>query len=175
MKVAIYCRTSTQEQHTENQRIELEEYANRMGYEYEVFEEKESTRNTRPVKQALLQRLRLKEFDGVLVRQLDRWARSISELILEAEDLFIAKKISFISLKDNIDLSTSSGQLIFHIFSAFAQFERSLIRERTMSGLARAVKEGKQLGRPKGSKDKTDRRKSGYMLRWAGKKVEKEK
>ncbi len=168
MKFAIYIRVSTQEQHTENQRIELEEYAKRMGYQYEIFEEKESTRNTRPIKQALLQRLRLKEFDGVLVTALDRWARSIAELISEADELFIGKKISFLSLKDNIDLSTSSGQLIFHIFSAFAQFERSLIRERTLSGLARAKKEGVRLGRPEGSKDKKVRRKSGYYARYQG-------
>lgn len=169
MKYAIYCRVSTQDQHNENQRIELEEYAKRMGHDYEVFEEKESSRNTRPIKQALLQRLRQKEFDGVLVTKLDRWARSISELILESKDLFIAKNISFLSLKDNIDLSTSSGRLVFHIFSAFAEFERDLIRDRTLSGLERAKKEGKQLGRPHGAKDKKVRRKSGYHLRYAGK------
>lgn len=171
MKYAIYCRVSGRDQHPENQRIELEEYAKRMGYEYEVFEEKESTRNTRPIKEALLRRLRQKEFAGVIVVKLDRWARSISELILEAKDLFIAKDISFLSLRDNIDLSTSSGRLMFHIFSAFAEFERDLIRERTMAGLERAKKEGKRLGRPKGRKDNPDkpRRKSGYYLRYAGK------
>lgn len=167
MKVAIYCRVSTEDQNNANQRIELEEYAKRMRYDYEVFEERESSRNTRPIKQALLQRLRKKEFDGVLVVKLDRWARSISELILEAQDLFIAKNISFLSLKDNIDLSTSSGRLIFNIFSAFADFERDLIRERTLSGLERAKREGKILGRLAGSKDKKVRRKSGYLLRYA--------
>lgn len=169
MKYAIYCRVSTQDQHTKNQRIELVEYARRMGYKYEVFEETESSRGTRPIKQALLQRLRQKEFNGVLVWKLDRWARSISELILEAQDLFIAKNISFVSLKDNIDLSTSSGRLVFHIFSALAEFEREIIRERTLLGLERAKKEGKRLGRPQGSKDKKTRRKSGYLLRYAGK------
>ena len=173
MKIAIYVRVSTQEQNTDNQRIALEEYAKRMNYKYEVFEEKESTRKTRPVKQELLRRLRLKEFDGILVWKLDRWARSISELILEAQDLFIAKNLSFVSLKDNIDLSTSSGRLVFHIFSALAEFEREIIRERTILGLERAKKEGKQLGRPEGSKDKKARRKSGYLLRYAGKNGEK--
>lgn len=166
MKVAIYCRVSTQEQNTENQLIVLKEYANRMEYKYEIFQEQESTRNTRPIKQELLRRLRLKEFDGVLVWKLDRWARSISELILEAQDLFIKKNITFISLKDNIDLSTSSGRLVFHIFSALAEFEREIIRERTMLGLDRAKKEGKTLGRPAGKKDSKPRRKSGYLLRY---------
>ena len=54
MRVAIYCRVSTRDQHPANQRIELEAYAKRMGYEYEIFEETESTRNTRPIKANLL-------------------------------------------------------------------------------------------------------------------------
>lgn len=167
MKFAIYCRVSTRDQHPENQRIELEEYAKRMKYEYEAFEEKESTRNTRPIKQGLLKRLRLKEFDGVLIWKLDRWARSLSEMIIEVKEL-IDKNIAFVSLKDSIDLSSASGRLTFHIFSAFAEFEREMIRERTLLGLERAKKEGKRLGRPVGAYDKNPRRKSGYLLRYAG-------
>lgn len=165
MKYAIYCRVSTRDQHPENQRLELEEYAKRSGYEYEIFKETESTRNTRPIKQALMQRLRQKEFDGVLVWKLDRWARSLSEMILEVKEL-IDKNIVFISLKDNIDLSNAAGRLTFHIFSAFGEFERDIIRERTILGLDRAKKEGKRLGRPIGSKDHKARRKSGYYLRY---------
>lgn len=165
MKVALYVRVSTKDQHPENQLIELREYAKRHGYKYEVFEEKESTRKTRPIKQDLLNRLRKKEFDGVLIYRLDRWARSLSEMILEVTELF-NKGIAFVSLKDNIDLSTSSGRLIFHIFSALAEFEREVIRERTILGLERARKQGKRLGRPNGSKDKKTRRKSGYLLRY---------
>ena len=168
MKYAIYCRVSTRDQHPENQRIALVEYAERMNYQYEVFEEKESTRNTRPTKAALLQRLRRQEFSGILVWQLSRWARSLSEIILEVKEL-IDKNVAFISLKDNIDLSSASGRLTFHIFSAFCEFERDLIRERTMLGLDRARKEGKTLGRPKGRKDAKSRRKSGYYARYAGK------
>lgn len=168
MKYAIYCRVSTRDQHPENQRIELEEYAKRMGYKYEIFEETESTRNTRPIKQELLRRLRQKEFEGVLIWKLDRWARSLSEMIVEVKEL-IDKNIVFVSLKDSIDLSNAAGRLTFHIFSAFAEFEREIIRERTLLGLARAKKEGKKLGRPEGSKDKKERRKSGYHLRYAGK------
>ena len=172
MKYAIYCRVSTRDQHPENQHIELEEYAKRMGYKYEVFKETESTRNTRPVKQGLLQRLRKKEFDGVLIWKLDRWARSLSEMILEVKEL-LDKGVSFVSLKDNVDLSSASGRLTFHIFSAFAEFERDIIRERTLLGLDRARKEGKRLGRPKGKKDNPDkpRRRSGYYLRYAGRGV----
>lgn len=169
MFVAIYCRVSTEEQVTENQRIRLVEYAERMGWKYEVIEEVVSSRKTRPKKAALLQRLRNKEFDGILIWKLDRWARSSLELISEIEELH-SKNIQFISLSDNIDFSTSAGKLQFQILSAFAEFERNLIRERTMEGLNRAKSQGKTLGRPNGAKDTKDRRKSGYLARWIGKK-----
>jgi putative DNA-invertase from lambdoid prophage Rac len=168
MKVAIYARVSTRDQHPENQLIQLKEYVKRHNYNYEVFEEKESTRKTRPVKQDLMNRLRQKEFDGVLVLKLDRWARSLPELALEVQELY-SKGISFVSLRDNIDLSSATGKLQFHILSAFAEFERELIRERTIDGLERAKVNGSKLGRPKGSKDGKVRRKSGYYQRWSKK------
>ena len=148
---------STEEQTTENQRLILVEYAERRGFNYEVFEEVESTRNTRPLKQKLMGRLRAMEFDGLLVLKLDRWARSLRELTLEIEEIH-AKGITFISLNDSIDMSTATGKLQFQILSAFAEFERNLISERTKEGLARARSQGKRLGRPPGSKDKKPRK-----------------
>ena len=168
MRVALYCRVSTDKQTTENQKLRLEEYANRLGYDYAIFEEVESTRKTRPVKQALLAQLRAKMFDAVVVYKLDRWARSSTELILETKEI-LDKGVGFISLSDNLDFSTASGKLHFQILSSFAEFERSLISERTIEGLNRARIQGKQLGRPKGSKDKKKRRKGGYILREAKK------
>ena len=78
---------------------------------------------------------------------MDRWARSLPELAIEIKEL-IDKGISFISLNDSIDLSTATGRLQFHIICAFAEFERDLIRERTLDGLERARQQGKRLGRP---------------------------
>jgi len=164
MKVAIYTRVSTSEQTTQNQVIRLTEYAQRQGWTYDITEEVESSRKTRPKKQELLRKLRLKEYDALLVWKLDRWARSSYELLGEIQELY-SKGVIFISLNDNIDLSTSAGKLQFQILSAFAEFERNLIRERTMEGLNRAKKQGKTLGRPKGSKDKKVRKKGGYYLR----------
>lgn len=164
MRVAIYCRVSTEEQTTDNQEIRLVEYAKRMNYDYQVFKEVMSSRKTRPIKSKVLQKLRNREFDAVLIYKLDRWARSSQELSLEIEELY-NKGIMFISQSDNIDLSTATGKLQFQILSAFAEFERNLIRERTLEGLHRAKAQGKQLGRPKGSKDKKVRKKSGYYLR----------
>ena len=166
MKVAIYCRVSTRDQNPENQKIQLIEYAKRMNYNYKIFEEIESTRKTRPVKQDLMNRLRQKEFGAILVLKLDRFARSLSELIMDVKEL-TDKGVAFISMRDNLDLSSATGKLQFHILSAFAEFEREIIRERTLDGLERAKANGSKLGRRKGSKDKKARRKSGYLLRYA--------
>ena len=168
MKVALYCRVSTTEQTTENQKIRLVEYAERNNWQYEVFEETESSRKTRPIKASLLQKLRQREYDAVIIWKLDRWARSSQELSLEIEELY-RKGIMFISLSDNIDLSTATGKLQFQILSAFAEFERNLIKERTLEGLHRAKLQGKTLGRPSGSKDKKQRKKGGYYLRYSNK------
>ncbi len=169
MKVSIYARVSTQEQTTENQILRLTEYCKTKKWSYDIFEETMSSRKTRPVKQALLQKLRAKEYDAVLVFKLDRWARSSTELILDTKEI-LDKGIGFISYSDNLDFTSASGKLHFQILSAFSEFERALISERTKEGLRRAKQQGKQLGRPKGSKDSKKRRKSGYILREANKK-----
>ena len=147
MKVAIYIRVSKDEQTPENQRIRLVDYCNRNNYLYDVFEEIESTRKTRPIKEKLLNLLRKREFDAVIVYKLDRWARSTVELILEVEEL-LSKGVLFISFSENIDFGSPMGKLQFTLLSAFAEFERNLIRERTMEGLNRARAQGKKLGRP---------------------------
>jgi DNA invertase Pin-like site-specific DNA recombinase len=169
-KTALYCRVSLSNgsQTNENQKIRLIEYAKRNDLDYDIYEETESTRKTRPVKQALLAKLRNKEYDAVVVYKLDRWARSSTELILDTKEL-IDKGVGFISISDNLNFGTASGKLHFQILSAFAEFERELIRERTIEGLRRAKLQGKQAGRPKGSKDTKKRKKSGYILREANK------
>jgi len=166
-KIAIYVRVSTQDQNVENQIIRLTEFARSKGWNYEVYSEVMSSRKTRPIKAELLAKLRNMEYDGVLVFKLDRWARSSTELILEVNEL-IKKGIAFYSYSENLDFSTATGKLHFQILSAFAEFERSLISERTREGLYRARTQGKKLGRPFGAKDKKRRKKSGYLLRMAG-------
>lgn len=148
MKVAIYVRVSTQEQELENQIIPLKQYCERMGWEYEFFKEKESTRKTRPVQWDLYNRLLKKEFDGLVIYKFDRWARSTKELIEHIERL-LEKGVQIFSYSENIDLSSSMGKAMLTIMSAFAQLERDLIRERTLAGLSRARAQGKKLGRPR--------------------------
>lgn len=165
MKVALYSRVSTREQTTENQRLILIDHAQKQGWDFDFFEEQESSRKTRPIKNRILDMIRNKEIDAVCVLKLDRWARSVQELTDNVAEMQ-KRDISFISLRDNIDLSSPNGKLQFHIMSAFAEFERDLISERTKDGQARAVAQGKKLGRPKGSPDKKPRQKSGYWLRY---------
>jgi DNA invertase Pin-like site-specific DNA recombinase len=148
VKVAIYCRVSTQEQTVENQKLALEQYANRMGWQFQTFVETESSRKTRPIQWDLYNRLLKKEFDGLLIYKFDRWARSTKELIEHIENL-VSKNVAVYSFMENIDLSTSMGKAMLTIISAFAQLERDIIRERTMAGLARARSQGKILGRPR--------------------------
>jgi len=140
-----------------------------------MFEEKESTRKTRPIKADLINRIRAGEYVGIVITKLDRFARSSSELILSIEE-FIKKGITFISINDNLDFSNASGVLHFQILAAFSQFERSLISLRTREGLARARSQGIRLGRPPASRDRKKRRKAGYFISAAKKrqKIDKE-
>lgn len=166
-KVAVYTRVSKGMQHPENQLIALKKYINNQeGWNVFYFEEKESTRKTRPVKHGLYLRVMKKEFNTIVIWRLDRWARSLTELVLEITNLH-NKGVNFISLSDNIDLDSASGKLQFQIMCAFAEFERAIISERTKEGLERARAENKHIGRPKGKKDSKSRRKSGYYQRWS--------
>lgn len=166
MKYAIYVRTSTRDKQSPDMQLkQLKDYADMSGYAYDVFTEQESTRKTRPIKQKVLNSLRKREYIGVIVYKLDRWGRSTSELVNELEELH-SKNIKFISLQDNIDMGTASGIAFVGMLAVFAQFERDITRERVLDGLEVAKSKGKQLGRPKGSKDKKVRRKSGYYQRY---------
>ncbi|KKN59039.1 hypothetical protein LCGC14_0545940 [marine sediment metagenome] len=156
MKVAIYVRVSRTDQVLENQINPLVEYCKRMDYQYKIFQEKESTRKTRPVQWELYNRLLRKEFDGLIIYKFDRWARSTKELIEHMERL-IEKKVMVYSYTENFDLNTAIGKAMLTIISAFSQLERDIIRERTLAGLDRARKQGKKLGRP--------RLKRGYVIK----------
>jgi len=150
-KVAIYCRVSKRDEQTnENQTLELERYAKAMGYNYEIFEEKESSRKTRPIKNRVFQDALAKKFDMIIVMRLDRWARSLQELVNDIDTLR-ENRVEFFSLKDNLKISfnpSPTEQLTLNVLGAIAQFERDIIRARTMEGLDRARSNGVKLGRP---------------------------
>lgn len=171
MKVAIYARNSTNEER-QNPQVQIRplvERCERENWKYSIFQEFASgAKESRPELDKMLQRVRNKEFDAVLVVRLDRLGRSLKHLLQLIEE-FKNKKVSFISLTEGFDTSTPQGELFFSIAGAFAQFERKLIQERVNAGLAEAKAKGKKLGRPKGSKDKKRRRVSGYHQRWSKK------
>ena len=149
-KIAVYMRVSQRELHLENQRDSLERRVAAEDWDVTWFEETESTRNTRPVKEEILRKLRTRELTGVLVYSIDRWSRSVKEFALELDE-FKRRGVEFYSIREAFSPDTAMGTAMMLCASVFAQLERDLIRERTLAGLDRARRQGKHLGRPKGS------------------------
>jgi DNA invertase Pin-like site-specific DNA recombinase len=138
-----YARVSTQDQNPDLQKHALLD----AGCE-KIYEEKASgAKRDRPELMAALDYMR--EGDTLVVWKLDRLARSLVQLI-ETMELLESRGVGLRSLTEAIDTTSSSGKLIFHIFGALAEFERSLIRERTKAGLEAARKRGKVPGRKPG-------------------------
>jgi site-specific DNA recombinase len=158
MKVAIYCRVSTEVQDVDIQEHICVEYCKRMNFEvYKVYKDVVSGKVTsRPAFNELLNEMRLYKFNCVMVTKLDRMGRSLQHL-LGLFDEFSKKGVEFISVTQNIDTSTSSGKLQMQIMGAFAEFERNLISERTKEGLKGNLKVGKR------GKDKNPRKKRGGL------------
>ena len=142
-----YARVSTQEQD-----LALQLDALRTAGCSKVFEEKASgAQRERPALQAALEYMR--EGDTLVVWKLDRLARSLKQLIETVEE-FGTRGIGLRSLTEAIDTTTAGGKLVFHIFAALAEFERGVIRERTMAGLQAARARGRTGGRPPALKAK---------------------
>lgn len=149
-RVAIYLRVSTADQSTDMQRSEIMTYVQARGFFItQIYEDFASGSATvkRPSWNSLMKDAKMRKFDQIIVWRLDRWARSLKDLIMSLHELD-ELGIKFISLRDGIDLSSSSGKLMFHIIAAFADFEVQIIRERVKSGLAAAKARGVTLGRP---------------------------
>jgi DNA invertase Pin-like site-specific DNA recombinase len=106
------------------------------------------SKESRPALNRLMTDAQKCKFDAVLVWKIDRFGRSLKHLVNSLADLS-AYGITFISLRDNLDLSTPSGRLMFQIIGAMGEFEKSLIQERVRAGLKHARAKGKRLGRPK--------------------------
>lgn len=158
MKVCLYARVSKAlDQNPENQLIDLRRWASAASHEVVgEYVDEISSKDTRPQKEEVLKKLRLGEAQGVAFWSLDRWGRTMSELVLELEE-FSKAGVSMFSMKEGIDLSTAAGRMMANILAAMANFERDRIQERTLLGLARVKAQGKHIGRPKGRKDSTPR------------------
>jgi DNA invertase Pin-like site-specific DNA recombinase len=157
MRVAVYCRVSTNEQNAGMQVEELRAYCARR--QWEVAEEfidagVSGSKESRPALNRLLADAKRRKFDVVLVYRYDRFARSLRQLVNALAE-FDALGIHFVSLHEGVDTSTPNGRLVFGIFASIAEFERELIRGRVRSGLAAAKARGKRLGRPRVDVDAT--------------------
>src|SRR5690348_12169650 len=151
-RVALYARVSTlNNQDPEMQLAELREYAGRRGWQIvEEFTDQgvSGCKESRPALNRLMADACRRRFDAILVWKIDRFGRSLKHLVNSLADL-AALGVAFISLRDNLDLSTPSGRLMFQIIGAMAEFERALIQERVRAGLRNARAKGKRLGRPR--------------------------
>ena len=156
-KVCLYVRVSTQTQTTENQIQALKEVAERSGYEIvKIYSDDgisgSKGREDRPALNQMMKDAVNRQFEMVMCWSIDRLGRSITNLIEIMNELNELKIDMFFS-QQSIDTQTSSGRMIFGIFSSLASFEREMIRERVMAGLDRARKNGVKLGRPSSVND----------------------
>ena len=147
----MYARVSTLNgQAPEMQLSELREYACRRGWTITsefVDQGVSGSKESRPELNQLMADTHRRKFDGVLVWKIGRFGRSLTHLVNALADL-CAYGVAFISFRDNLDLSTPSGRLMFQIIGAMAEFERLLIQERVKAGLRNARAKGKKFGRP---------------------------
>jgi DNA invertase Pin-like site-specific DNA recombinase len=152
-RAAIYVRVSTDRQTVENQLRELRQIAERRGWEvvteyHDAGVSGAKSRDDRPGLDEMLKDAQRRRFDVIMAWAIDRLGRSLIDLLgtiqaLEAcgVDLYLDQQ--------SIDTTTPAGRLMFQITGAFAEFERSMIRQRIRAGLKRAKEAGKRLGRPK--------------------------
>ncbi len=149
LKVGLYARVSTHDQQTlPMQLAAMREYAKRRGWKV-ALEEKEvgSGAKTRPKREELLRAARRREVDAIVVWRLDRWGRSLLDLIATLQELH-AVGVGFVSLTEALDMTTPGGRALAGMLAVFAEFERDILRDRVKAGIAQARKEGRPHGRP---------------------------
>ena len=150
-RAAFYLRVSTSEQNTRNQRRELKAVAERHGWHVvAVFEDAGISgakgRAKRPGLDALLKGVARRDFDVVAAWSVDRLGRSLTDLLGVLQELH-AKGVDLYLHQQGLDTATPTGKAMFQMLGVFAEFERAMIRERVMAGLARAREDGVRLGR----------------------------
>ena|SRR5687768_13632329 len=148
-RVGLYARVSTNDQQTIPLQIRaLREYAARRGWTIAAqVKEVGSGASQCQLREKLLEAARRREIDVVLVWRLDRWGRSVADLLATLQELEHLG-VGFVSLSEALDLTTPAGRAMAGLLAVFAQFERDILRERVRAGLAHARQNGKKLGRP---------------------------
>lgn len=149
-RAALYMRVSTTEQNTGLQLDEARRLVEARGWSLVLMFEDvgiSGSKDRRPGLDALLAAARRRKFDVLVVWRADRLFRSVHHMVATLAELS-ALGIDFVSCTESFDTSTPAGKLLFHIIAAFAQFERDVIIERTVAGMAAAKRRGKHVGRP---------------------------
>jgi DNA invertase Pin-like site-specific DNA recombinase len=148
-RAGLYARVSTDDQQTIPLQIRaLREYAARRGWTIALqVKEVGSGASQRQQREKLLESARRREIDVVLVWRLDRWGRSVPDLLTTLQELNHLG-VGFVSLTEALDLTTPAGRAMAGLLAVFAEFEREILRERVRAGLAHARQNGKKLGRP---------------------------
>ena len=149
MKAALYARVSTHDQQTlPLQQKAMRDYAKKRGWRIaSQIKEVGSGAKTRPQREELLKVARRREIDVIIVWRLDRWGRSLADLVTTLKELSDLG-VGFVSLNEAIDLTTPSGRALAGMLAVFAEFERVILRERVKAGIVQAREKGKQHGRP---------------------------
>jgi putative DNA-invertase from lambdoid prophage Rac len=148
-RVGLYARVSTHDQQTlPLQLLAMREHAEHRGWNIVMtVEDVGSGVRERPKREDLLRAARRRELDLILVWRLDRWGRSLVDLVTTLQEL-TALHVGFISLSEALDLTTPSGRALAGMLAVFAEFERDILRDRVKAGIAQARKEGRPHGRP---------------------------
>lgn len=150
MKAALYARVSTHDQQTLSMQMKaMREYAQSRGWEVkQEIEETSSGTKKRQKQEEIIQAAQRREIDVIVVWKLDRWGRSLVDLINGLQDLN-ALGVGFVSITEALDFTTPSGKAMAGMLAVFAEFERDMLRERVKAGIAHARAKGKPHGRPK--------------------------
>ena len=148
-RAGLYARVSTSDQQTIPLQVRaLRDYAVRRGWTIALqVKEVGSGASERQLREKLLEAGRRREIDVVLVWRLDRWGRSVADLLTTLQELEHLG-VGFVSLTEALDLTTPAGRAMAGLLAVFAEFERDILRERVRAGLAHARQNGKRLGRP---------------------------
>ena len=148
-RAGLYARVSTNDQQTLPMQLRaLREYAARRGWTVTMqVKEVGSGASQRKMREQLIEAARRREIDVVLVCRLDRWGRSVTDLLATLQELEHLG-VGFVSLTEALDLTTPAGRAMAGLLAVFAEFEREILRERVRAGLAHARQNGKRLGRP---------------------------
>ena len=149
LRAGLYARVSTHDQQTlPMQLTAMRDYARKRGWQVAVeVKDIGSGAALRQKREDLLAAARRREIDLVVVWRLDRWGRSLVDLVNTLQELS-SLKVGFVSLSEALDLTTPSGRALAGMLAVFAEFERDILRDRVRAGIAQARKEGRPHGRP---------------------------